>query len=161
MTEALNYFGTTLSALAAEGFGITLDADSTPTLINGQVAYKRRVGRVNGFVRSLNIDPDGLISPNSESYQIAALICEHLGKAYLYESTRPDEDGIALAQHRLTQSDRLKAELRKRIREIGEQASATAGRVQTSASTARRNNRATRMQMEDRMSRMMNKGKRP
>lgn len=161
MALALNYFGTTLAALAAEGFGITLDSDSTPTLTNGQAAYKRRVGRVNAFVRSLNIEPDGVTDENSETFQISALICEHLGKAYLYEATRPDEDGRAMAQHHLDQADRLKNELRKRIREMGEQASSTAGKVQTSASTARRNNRATRMAKEDRLSRWLNKGRRP
>ena len=161
MALELNYFGTTLAALASEGFGITLDSSSVPTLTNGQSAYKRRVGRVNAFVRSLNIDPDGLTDADSETYQVAALICEHLGKAYLYEATRPDEDGRAMARHHLDQADRMKDELRKRIREMGEQASATAGKVQTSASTTRRDSRATRMAQEDRLSRWLNKGKRP
>jgi len=158
---ALNYFGTTLAELAAEGFGVTLDTNSVPTLTNGQTAYKRRVGRVNAFVRSLNIDPDGLTDENSETFQISALICEHLGKAYLYEATRPDDDGRAMAAHHLSQATQMKEELRKRIREMGEQASSTAGKVQTSASTARRNNRAIRMAKEDRLSRWLNKGKRP
>jgi hypothetical protein len=158
---SLNYFGTTLAALAAEGFGITLDADSVPTLTNGQAAYKRRVGRVNAFVRSLNIEPDGLTDENSETFQIAALICEHLGKAYLYEATRPDDDGRAMAAHHLDQAAKLKDELRKRIREMGEEASSTAGKLQTSATTSRRNNRAKRMLKEDRLSRWINKGERP